>query len=156
VLHEVFSRVFVHIYTAFWAVGVTRGFTLAEIRWKKRMSWTHPSSLTLQLINPFYVWTSRLRLSLRRYLSIISVCFSIIPTLTSFVWGLTLDLCRMLPMQVPRIQKTCMCGDPRTLGKQSLSSKYFNWYVIDSANNKPYSYFVCCYIWHICCRKGIW
>ena len=27
----------------------------------------------------------------------------------------------------------------------TISSKYFNWYVIDSANNKPYSYFV----WHV-------
>jgi len=111
-------RGFFHIYTAFWAVGVTGGFTLAEIRWKKRVSWTHPPSLTLQLINPFYGWTSRLRLFLRKYLSIISVCFSIIPTLTSFVWGLTLDRFRMLPMEVPRIQNTCMCGDPRTFGKQ--------------------------------------
>jgi len=37
-----------------------------------------------------------------------------------------------------------------------ISSNYFNWYVIDFANNKPYSYFVCCYIWHVCCLKGIW
>jgi len=76
VLYEVFSRVFVHIYTAFWAVVVTRGFTLAATRWRKRMSWTHPPSLALQLRNT-------IRLSLQRYLSIVLVCFSKISTLTA-------------------------------------------------------------------------
>ena len=33
----VFSRGFVHNYTAFWAVVVIRGLTLAVTRWRKRI-----------------------------------------------------------------------------------------------------------------------
>ena len=109
--------VFVHIYTAFWAVVVIRGFTLAVTRWRKRMVWTQPSCLTLQMI---YVYVFRKNITIMFVSTNIFkywiVRFSLIPTLTSFVWGPTLDHFRMLPMEIPRVQKTCVCDYPRTIG----------------------------------------
>ena len=52
---------YIYIYTAFWVVVVTRGFTLAVASWRKRMILTHLQPLTLQMIYQFSVRTSRLR-----------------------------------------------------------------------------------------------